>query len=480
MRNSIIKYVSVAVLALLVAAPAAWAQVCGNGIVELGEACDDGNAANTDLCLNDCFDAVCGDGHVLEPIVVWEPGPELEVTTTLPGKQERPRVAMADDGTFLLVWEGEDSDKDGVWGQVYDADGWPLSAEFQVNTVSAGKQERPRVAAAPDGSFVVVWQGEDSDNKGIFGIRLDMDGSPLGGEFVVNATEFGKQERPTVEVAGDGSFVVAWQSEDSDGKGIFARRFDANATPLGDDFQANTVEENTQDRPAVAAAADGSFVVVWQGEDADDKGVFGQRFDANGVAVGSEFVVNTTTDAKQDEPDVAAADDGSFVVVWRSPDADKDGVFGQRFGADGLPLGSEFRVNTDETKKQSQARVAMADDGSFFVVWRDDSGGKQILGQRFAADGSPVDLPFQVTDTDSDSEKLDQPAVDMASGGDFVVLWQHQEKKETEVYGRRYANSSVAGEECDEGGWTFTCDHECKSQSIVLDNPLGDLTWYLR
>ena len=269
--------------------------------------------------------------------------------------------------------------------------------------------------------------------------------------------------------------------------GIFARRFDADATPQGDDFLVNTVEVGKQDRPAVAAAADGSFVVVWQGEDVDDKGVFGRRFDANGVAVGSEFAVNTTTEAKQDDPDVAAADDGSFVVVWRSPDADKDGVFGQRFGADGSPLGSEVRINADETKKQSQARVAMDTGGSFVVVWRDESAGMQIFGQRFAVDGSPVDPPFQVSD--SDGNKLDQPALDMASGGDFVVLWQYQEEKkkkgqkakqDKEVYGKRYTNSQVAGEECDEGGWTLTCDQDCKSQSLVFDNPLFDLfptTW---
>jgi len=37
---------------------------CGNGIIETGEDCDDGNTDETDDCLNDCSDASCGDGHV--------------------------------------------------------------------------------------------------------------------------------------------------------------------------------------------------------------------------------------------------------------------------------------------------------------------------------------------------------------------------------------------------------------------------------
>lgn len=37
---------------------------CGNDVVESGEACDDGNTANFDDCLNTCVNAICGDGVV--------------------------------------------------------------------------------------------------------------------------------------------------------------------------------------------------------------------------------------------------------------------------------------------------------------------------------------------------------------------------------------------------------------------------------
>lgn len=38
--------------------------VCGNGIPEAGEACDDGDADNTDECLVGCIAATCGDTYV--------------------------------------------------------------------------------------------------------------------------------------------------------------------------------------------------------------------------------------------------------------------------------------------------------------------------------------------------------------------------------------------------------------------------------
>jgi len=41
--------------------------VCGNGQVESGEACDDGNSSNADTCNNLCQPTICGDGILQNP-----------------------------------------------------------------------------------------------------------------------------------------------------------------------------------------------------------------------------------------------------------------------------------------------------------------------------------------------------------------------------------------------------------------------------
>ena len=48
--------------------------VCGNGGPELGEECDDGNADNTDACLNTCRDAYCGDTFVQAGVETCDDG----------------------------------------------------------------------------------------------------------------------------------------------------------------------------------------------------------------------------------------------------------------------------------------------------------------------------------------------------------------------------------------------------------------------
>ena len=74
-------------------------------------------------------------------------------------------------------------------------------------------------------------------------------------------------------------------------------------------------------------------MATWYGAgDGDD--IFGQQFDASGVASGSEFLINTTTTDDQINSDVFALGDGSFVVVWAGEgQGDDSGVFGQRFDA---------------------------------------------------------------------------------------------------------------------------------------------------
>jgi cysteine-rich repeat protein len=48
--------------------------LCGNGVVEVLEACDDGNDIKTDDCLPDCTMATCGDGFVHEGVEACDLG----------------------------------------------------------------------------------------------------------------------------------------------------------------------------------------------------------------------------------------------------------------------------------------------------------------------------------------------------------------------------------------------------------------------
>jgi cysteine-rich repeat protein len=47
---------------------------CGNGVLEAGEECDDGNTDNTDDCIDTCLSAACGDGYVHQGVEECDDG----------------------------------------------------------------------------------------------------------------------------------------------------------------------------------------------------------------------------------------------------------------------------------------------------------------------------------------------------------------------------------------------------------------------
>ncbi len=160
----------------------------------------------------------------------------------------------------------------------------------------------------------------------------------MGAEFQVNNTVAGDQELPVVAINATGQFAVAWQSggQDGSGDGIYARVFDANGLPLADEFLVNSNTENNQTNPSIAMDDAGNFVVAWESAEQDGSGlgIFAQQFDSAGVADGAEFQVNTVSAGNQRNAAVAMDADGDFVVVWQGKDVAGEGILAQRFDAD--------------------------------------------------------------------------------------------------------------------------------------------------
>ena len=334
-------------------------------------------------------------------------GDDFQVNTYTTDRQLSPSVAMDADGDFVVVWysygsSGSDSFVS-IQGQRYASDGTAAGGEFQVNTYTTARQSFPWVAAEPDGDFVAVWQsqgsgGSDSSFSSIQGQRYASDGTTVGGEFQVNTYTTDYQLRPSVALDADGDFVVVWISNDPSFSGFSVRgqRYASDGAAAGGEFQVNTYTTGNYASPRVALDADGDFVVVWisigsSGSDTSSNSVLGQRYAADGTALGGEFQVNTYTTSSQGPPAVAMHADGHFVVIWDgdgSGDSDP-GVQGQCYASDGTALGGEFQVNTYTTSGQGGASVALDADGDFVVAWGSDgsvgsdSSGDSIQGQRF-------------------------------------------------------------------------------------------------
>jgi len=351
--------------------------------------------------------------------------PVFRVTPFGQYQNRTPAIARSGD-EFLVVWNESSFPDDTVFARRYDLSGIALSSGFQVST-SPLNYTLPDVAGS-DAGFVVVWTA----NAGIVAQRFDPNGSPVGGEIPVSSYAYPL----AVAAAPGGEFMVVWEDfDDGDDQGVFARAFDASGTAVGPTFLVNTYTTGRQIEADVTADGSGNFTVVWaSGDDSPDGpapdgdrlGVFGRRFDVTGIPLGPEFQVNTYTTDNQQYPAVAAAEDGTFTVVWGDSG---DGncfmcVDARRFDASGAPLGPPVRVadptvDTTGFAEGPPFAVAADDSGGFAVVWPQVGGHMRV--RRLDAAGTPIGSPFKVTHL-SDGYQY-HPDVATAPGGDFVVVW---------------------------------------------------------
>ena len=354
-----------------------------------------------------------------------------------------------------------------------------VGGEFQVNTYTTNSQFSSSVAMDADGDFVVVWQSYGQDGSyygGIYGQRYNKTGTPAGTEFRINTTTTDTQRNSKVAMDSDGDFVVTWASSGQDGDyyGVYAQRYDNGGSAVGAEFQVNTYTNDNQLNPSVAMDNDGDFVITWMsyGQDGSGSGIYAQRYANTGVAVGGEFQVNTTTTNYQSFPSVAIDNDGDFVITWQSNNQDGDsfGVYAQRYANSGATLGNEFRVNTTTTSYQNFPSVAMDSDGDFVITWSSyyqDGSEYGIYAQRYNNTGATAGSEFQVNTSTTGTQGGSSVAMD--DDGGFVVSWRSLHNgNDFDLYAQRYNNTgATVGGEFQIN--TYTTDNQ-NAPSAAMDN----------
>jgi cyclophilin family peptidyl-prolyl cis-trans isomerase len=318
------------------------------------------------------------------------------------GDQADPAIDVDADGNYFLVWSGRgEGDRTGIFGRRFDSDGTPLGEQFLINTTRGGDQLRPDVAVAPDGSAVVVWDGVGAgDMAGVFMQRFTSDGTRAGGETLVNTTTAASQLASSVAIDAAGNFVVTWSSrgQDGDGWGIFGQRFAADGTPQGNEFRINTTTTGSQHHSAVAMAEDGTYVVSWSslGQDGDSWGVFARVFDPDGVG-GIEFRVNDNTTGHQRDSQVAMAASGEFVITWSDGQQDGSGweTLAKTYDVEGVADGDEIEVNRESSGvgsgHQRASSVDIGPDGTSMLIFHGDGQRNRsgVFGQLFSVEVAP-------------------------------------------------------------------------------------------
>ncbi|MEZ5842231.1 MAG: hypothetical protein R3D27_00675 [Hyphomicrobiaceae bacterium] len=367
---------------------------------------------------------------------------DIQVNSTTADQQRYSSVAALAGGGFVVTWSSLNQDGSGwgVYGQRYDDAGVAVGVEFAVNTFTTGDQWLPSIAGLADGGFIVTYDsdGQDGSGWGVYARRYDAGGNALGSEFLVNTTTANAQREATVTGLTDGGFIVAWESigQDDSGSGIYAQRYDSGGTAVGGEFRVNTFTGNDQRFAQMVALADGAFLAVWSSftQDGNNWGVYGQRYGSDGLPLGGEFRISTTADGFEITPTAVQLKNGTIVIIWFANNSATDqlDIMGQLYTSAGAPIGGEFVVNTTTSSNQVEPSISALPDGGFMVLWTSegqDGDGNGVYAQRFDAAGTTVGTEFRVNDATIGSQTTitgnpGTPQLATLANGNIVGTWE--------------------------------------------------------
>lgn len=319
-------------------------------------------------------------------------------------EQITPVIAVDASGHFVISWIDKRSGTYHLYYQRYSSGGAALGANLRVN--ESGWTQDPSIAINSSGNFIIAWTDWRNGNADIYFQRYNSSGTPIGGNTKVN-TDAGSswQGNSTVGMDGSGNFVVAW-ADDRNGGGdydVYCQRYDSGGSALLDNFRVNDdVGSRISHWPAIGFDDYGNFVITWT----DTRNlqyrwdIYCQRYDGNGTALGSNFVVNDDgTGFDQMYPSIAFADNAYFVVAWEDKrsgesDSEKD-IYGQVYNNTGTAVGNNFRINTD-TGKNTQTLPEIGIHGQTLIsTWQDD----RVSTMPWSIFANMIDLTDLITDT---------------------------------------------------------------------------------
>lgn len=415
---------------------------CGNGRLEEGEVCDDGNTRSGDGCnasctLADGVDFVANAAHVRDqedPVFVGSPSP---------------------DGPFVLLytdWSGADGGGAGVRMAGFDADG-RKTGEVTVNHVVGGGNQHSATGAASQDRVLVAWINEKAGATFEAGVRariLDFSGSGIVPEFQVDTSFAAPDLHVSVASNPLGIFLLVWTDTSGEGGAdLRGRFFDATGTPQvngvsGDDgeFTLGIPTAGLQMRPRVTAVSGNRWMVVYEDAsgtfDAISGGIAAVVLAADGT-VATTLGVNELTAGRQATPALLATAAG-LVVCWIDNGAMLDlwewGLHCRRFDGSFSPTGGDFLANVTVQTSQLEPSLCPVSDG-FLVIWEDwsslDGYGAGVLGRRFAADGTPVTGEFAIPFTSMGHQT--RPAC-LPRGDLYWFGWEDTSRADTDTDGR--------------------------------------------
>ena len=257
-------------------------------------------------------------------------GPELTLPSLGEGDQTRPALAAGAVGA-IVAFES-DASSPGVASDILVR---PLSLEGEglgedILISSGALSYRPAIAAKSDGGYIVAWESKGGPDWDVYVRHLDSAGTPLGEATLAHATTQLDQGNASVAVGPGAYFIVCVDTTTNSGAtatGVSCQRMTSSELePIGPEILP-APQGSAQAHTALTYLPDGSWVVAWDSEEIDGDGsaIQLQRYSAFGVSVGQRIVANRSWQGHQSHPVLISTGGAQMglIVSWEQGEADE-------------------------------------------------------------------------------------------------------------------------------------------------------------
>ncbi len=348
---------------------------------------------------------------------------EGDVSSVLTNTQTYPDVWMdPQTGEFWIVWLDARTSYYDVYMRYFDASGTPTASEEIVNDGASGTVcalwPHVSIDGASGWGFAVCWIDDRNGEYDVYAQRFDAGGAPIGGNLKVNSDIGYSQRSAFVGTGSNGHHAFAWEDERNAGTALlYARLFQPDGTSPNPEFAVDKNEGSLLQMCASCGIERNGGIIAWMDTRYSSWGdIFAQFIDTLGNLIGNNILVADDTTGEAYNPDVAVGG-GSAIIVWVDNRNGSYLLYGQRYGLDGTPYGSNFQISKADLDAPIYG-VSADRDGNFAVVWmRHDN---NIMLRRYNNAGIPLTDTIVVNDV---RDNAGYPDVAMDPDGNFVVVW---------------------------------------------------------
>ncbi|MGD0591596.1 MAG: FG-GAP-like repeat-containing protein [Bacteroidota bacterium] len=366
----------------------------------------------------------------------------------------RPAIGIDGSGNSAIVWQDNRNGNFDIYLQRYDGTGASLGVNIEVNDDGGTtNQYAPTIALNSSGAEVVTWYDLRNGNSDIYMQRYSAAGTAQGSNIMVNDDAgTASQYYPTVGIDLTGNSIIAWYDYRNVNIDIYLQRYNASGVAQGSNVKVNSnaVAAN-QYYPWVSINSNGVGVISWEDyRVVDGENIYHQRINTGGAFLGSNVKVNSDVNtASQWAPSVGMDGYNNSIIAWEDQRNGNYDIYMQRLNASGAVLGSNIKVNDDNLGAYHYFPfVAVNTNGRSVVVWKDSRNGSayfDVYLQYYDASGSAIGSNVKVNDVSTSASPYDNCLTAAIDGsGNSVVVWEDDRNGSNyDIYMQLYNSSGT-------------------------------------